>query len=282
MSKHRKWYRIVENAAEDEAEVYIYGDIGASWYGDGVEAKQFAEELAAIDAKTLRVRINSGGGSVFEGVAIASAIRRHPARTVSHVDGLAASAASFIALAADEVRMSKGAFFMIHNARAVAIGESRDMRETADVLDKITGSIRDAYVDKTGKPAEEITAWMDAETWFTAEEAKDAGFVDAIDNREPVKAEFDPSFFNKVPAALLERTQPPRKIETKREFEDALCTEFGFTREQAKGVTAHGFRPAAEPRDEATPATHTGSEPRDEAGAVDVAALTRLLSTLRS
>lgn len=281
MSTPRKWYRI-ENAEKDEAEVFIYGDIGASWFGEGVEAKQFAEDLAGIDAKTLHVRINSGGGSVFEGVAIAAAIERHPAHTIAHIDGLAASAASRIAIAADEVRMAKDAFFMIHNARGMAFGEAKDMRDTADLLEKINGSIRDTYVRKTGADADEVEAWMDAETWFTADEARDAGFVDAVEEKKGAHAQFDPAAFNRVPAALMARMKEPRKIETKREFEDALCNEFGFTREQAKAVTARGFRPAGEPREEAPPADDTGSEPRDEAGADDVAAIERLLTTLRS
>lgn len=253
MATRRSGYRIeVTNAATKEAEVYLYGDIGAGFWSDGVDAAAFAKELAALDAKTIRVRINSGGGKVFEATAIAAAIRRHPANTVSHIDGLAASAASFVALAADEVRIAKGGHFMIHNARAGAMGEAKDLRATADVLDKLTGSIRETYVEKTGASEEEVAAWMDAETWFTAQEALDAGFVDAIDQVEAAKAEFDPTIYNHVPAELLERmSDPQQKIETVRDFEALLRDAGGFTRQQAKAIAASGFRATSEPRDEA-------------------------------
>lgn len=251
MKTKRDWFRI-ENATDDEAEVYIYGPIGGSlWDDNAVEPRQFAKELAAIDAKTLRIRINSPGGNVFAGVAIAEAIARHSAKTISHIDGLAASAASRIAIAADEVRMSKDAFFMIHNARGVAIGEAKDMRKTADVLDKLTGTIVDDYAEKTGKSEKQIREWMDAETWFTAQEALDAGFVDEIEDTPAVAAEIDPRFFNHVPDALLERSKQPKKIETIRDFETFLREAGGFTREQAKRIAAGGYKAASEPRDEA-------------------------------
>lgn len=248
--RNRPWYRI-ENASESEAEVLIYGQIGADWFGEGVDAKEFARDLAGITASTLRIRINSGGGSVFEGVAIAAAIERHPAHTITHIDGIAASAASRIAIASDEVRMAKDAFFMIHNSRGIAFGGAKEMRDTADLLEKINGSIRDTYVRKTGRKADEVEAWMDAETWFTADEAKDAGFVDEVEGSKAVKANADLSVFNNVPPALAARLAPePRRIETVRDLETFLRDEGGYSNAAAKAIASRGFPALSDPRDE--------------------------------
>lgn len=273
MTKKRDWFRIENAADEDEAEVYIYGPIGGSlWDDTAVEPQSFAKELAAIEAKTLRIRINSLGGNVFAGAAIAEAIRRHPAHTVAHVDGIAASAASRIAIAADETRMSRDGFFMIHNARAVAIGEAKDMRKTADVLDKMNTTIIANYVEKTGASEKAVREWMDEETWFTAQEALDEGFIDAVEDTPAVEAEIDPRFFNSVPAELLERAEKPKQakqqIETVRDFESFLRDAGGFSRVRAKQIAASGYTAA--------------SGPRDEGGAVYVAAIQQLTANIES
>lgn len=270
MPKPRSWYRI-ENAGKDEAEVYIYDAIvsGDGFFG-GVPSEQFVKDLADIEASTIRVRINSPGGDVFSAMTIHGALQRHPARVVAHIDGLAASAATFVALAADEVRMAKGGFFMIHNAHAFAGGDARTMRDLADLLDKVTGSIRDIYTERTGSSDEDVQALMDAETWFTAAEAKEAGFVDVVEDGKSVKAEFDLSVYNRVPDALRNAGgADPRKIETIRDFESFLRDEGGFSREAAKAIAAAGFK-------------RSDSDPRDEAEAVDVTALSRLLTTLKA
>lgn len=250
--RNRPWYRI-ENASESEAEVLIYGQIvdGDGDYG-GVSAKQFVTDLSGVKASTIRLRVNSPGGSVFAAQAIFSALQRHPARVVAHVDGLAASAASWVILAADEVRMAQGAFLMVHNASAFAMGDARALRETADVLDKLTGAIADTYVERTGKSRQEVQDWMDAETWFTASEAKDAGFVDEIDERSAAKAEFDLSAFNHVPAALVAKptTPGPRRIETIRDLEAFLRDEGGYSHTAAKAIASRGFSALSDPREE--------------------------------
>ena len=124
----------VVNAAKDEATVYIYDAIG-SWFG--IDPKDFVPAFNAISAKTIHLRINSPGGSVFDAEAMRTAIVDHPAHVIAHIDGLAASAATTIALAADEVEMSSGSMFMIHNAWSCAIGNARDMRAEAHLLDKV-------------------------------------------------------------------------------------------------------------------------------------------------
>lgn len=163
---------------EGEATLYIYDVISADW---GVSAVSVIDAIAqAGDAKTLNVRISSPGGDVFESRAIMAAIARFPGNSVAHIDGLCASAATSIALACGEVTMNDGGFFMIHNASGMAWGDKTAMRETADLLQKIEGVIVNDYTSKTGKDPAEIVAMMEAETWMTADEALDHGFIDRI------------------------------------------------------------------------------------------------------
>lgn len=185
----------------DEASIYIYDVIDAYW---GVSALSVIDAItAAGDAKTLNVFINSPGGDVFEGRAIMAAIRRFQGNTISHIDSLCASAATSIALACKEVRMSDGAFFMIHNASAMVWGDKEDMRETADLLEKVEGSIVNDYMTKTGKDETQIRAWMDEETWFSAAEAKAEGFVDSITTADgKTKNTWNLSAFTNAPKAL--------------------------------------------------------------------------------
>ena len=167
----------VVNAAKDEATVYIYDAIG-SWYG--IDPREWVPEFAAIKAKTIHLRINSPGGSVFDAQAMRTAIAQHPAKVIAHVDGMAASAATTLAIAAREVEMTSGSMFMIHNAWGAIAGGAEDMDAYADLLRKASANIAEDYIRKTRKPAAQVKAWMDAETWFTAEEAKRHGFVDRI------------------------------------------------------------------------------------------------------
>ena len=135
-------------------------------------------------AKTLELYINSPGGDVFESRAIMAELKRFPGNTIAHIDGLCASAATSIALACGEVVMYDGAFFMIHNASGLAWGDKAELRATADLLEKVEGVIVKDYITKTGKDEAEIMAMMDAETWFTAQEALDNGFVDRLSKSE--------------------------------------------------------------------------------------------------
>lgn len=165
-------------AADDEAHVYVY-DVIDSWWG--ASAAKLVEALKEVGDRPLHLHINSPGGDVFEARAMASAIAAHPAKVTSHIDGLAASAATYLALSAREVRIADGGLFMVHNSWTLAWGNKAELRETADLLEKIDGTIAADYSRKTKKSMDQIKSWMDATTWFTAAEAKDAGFVDAID-----------------------------------------------------------------------------------------------------
>lgn len=170
--------RPVEN---DVATVYLYdaivsSEIEADFFG-GVDPKQFAQTLAGIKASQIDLRVNSPGGSVFAARAMAQAIKDHPAKVIAHVDGLAASAASFLIMAADEVVMGEGSFIMIHNAWSMAIGNADGFRQEADLLDTIDESLVKTYAKRTGIGKDEIRDMMAAETWLNADEAVQKGFA---------------------------------------------------------------------------------------------------------
>lgn len=191
--------------SESEASIYIYDVIDAVW---GVNAMSVIDALSqASDADVMHIRINSPGGDVFEGRAIMAAINRFEGKTIAHIDSLAASAATSIALACDEVEIANGAFFMIHNASGLVWGDKAAMRETADLLEKVEGAIINDYVTKTGKDAEQVTAWMNAETWFTAEEAIENGFVDRLAPNAKVKNAWNLAAFTNAPESLLKQEE---------------------------------------------------------------------------
>lgn len=234
--KTRGEYRI-ENKA-NEATIYLYDEI-SFW---GVSAEQFIKDLNALDASTIHLRINSPGGAVFDGTAIYNAIKQHKAHVVTHIDGLAASIASIIALAGDEVMIAENAYMMIHEAWGIVIGYAEDMRKEADLLDKLTGTIANTYMAKTGKELDEIKEMMKAETWLTGQEALDAGFVDAVeeDGKEENKAQptlFDLTVFNNVPDALKETE---KTIPSKAELETVL-RHAGCSQRAAKAILSEGY-----------------------------------------
>ena len=189
-----------------EATIYVYDAIFPDF---GVNALGVIDALASLEGvETLNVRINSPGGSVFEGRAIMAALREFKGKTVAHVDSLCASAATSVALACDEVVMSDGAFFMIHNAHGFAYGDKTELRHSADTMEKIEGAIVNDYVNKTGKTEEEIRALMDAETWYTANEAKDAGFVDSVTSKSTTKNTWNLSAYANAPKPEPEPPEP--------------------------------------------------------------------------
>lgn len=194
---------------EGDASIYIYDVIDAFW---GVSALSVIDAISqASDAKVIHIYINSPGGDVFEGRAIMAEIKRFEGKTIAHIDSVCASAATSIALACDEVEMSDGAFFMIHNAASLVWGDKTDMRETANLLEKVEGAIINDYTTKTGKSVEQVAAWMDAETWFTAQEALDNGFVDRLATSAKVKNTWNLAAFDNAPASLLARNEQPEE-----------------------------------------------------------------------
>jgi len=195
----KNWYSIC--ALNEGAEISIYDEIGAY----GVSAKAFLADLGKLpDKAPLTLRLNSPGGSVFDAVAIYNALQRHAGTVTVSIDGIAASAASYIAMAGDEIIMPENAFLMIHDPSGMVMGTAADMRAMAEALDKIGGSLLRGYAAKSGKPEDEIAAIMAKETWLDAAEALDMGFADTM--AEPVKmaASFDVSRFRNAPPEIIE------------------------------------------------------------------------------
>lgn len=195
--------KIVAADSGDETTIYIYDpivsdDLTAEWWG-GVSAQALVPEIRAIKGGTIHLRINSPGGDVFAAQAICQAIRETGAKVVAHIDGYAASAATVIATAADEAEIADGAFFMIHNAWTFAMGNANDLTEAAALLSKVDGSIAGQYAKKSGMAIDDVKAKMDAETWFTAEEAVEAGLVDRIATSAKAQNSWDLSAYVNAP-----------------------------------------------------------------------------------
>ncbi len=185
-----KFWKVTNKAEEETAELLIYGEIvSEQWFEDETAPKQFAESLAALNGKPLTLRINSPGGDVFAAQAIYNQLRDYPGAVTAKIDGLSASAATIITCAGDTVIMPSNALFMIHNPLTIAWGNADEMRKTADTLDTVRDSIVNVYLKRVGgkTKADDIKAMMDAETWLTAQEALDYGFVDSIDNETPIE-----------------------------------------------------------------------------------------------
>jgi ATP-dependent protease ClpP protease subunit len=198
-------YRMAKNGKRGE--IYLYGVIGASWFGDGITAKQFSDDLKALKGVDgIDLRINSEGGDVFDGKAMYTLLRDHGAEITVHIDGLAASAASYIAMAGDDIRISEAGFMMVHNAWGGAVGNAEELRRLASLLDTIDGTIRDVYAARTGLPAETVAELMAAETWMTAAEAKEKGFADTVVENLKIAAFVRDDFrYRNTPAALRPR-----------------------------------------------------------------------------
>ncbi|NTW99600.1 MAG: Clp protease ClpP [Geobacteraceae bacterium] len=232
MAKIKSWFRF-ENKTEAEATLFLYDEIGA-W---GITAKDFTAELSGVTAGTINLRLNSPGGDVFDGFTIHNLLKEHPAKVKVQVDGLAASIASIIAMAGDEVRMAKNAFMMIHNAWSGLMGNAEDMRKMADTLDKIDGQLVKTYQDKTGSTQRDIRQMMADETWLTADEAVSKGFADSIGDPAEVKARFDLAKFANVPQAVMAMNTLPQEPATEREIEQ-LLRDAGASKKAALAAVA--------------------------------------------
>jgi ATP-dependent Clp protease protease subunit len=202
----RPWFEF--RAQARGAEIVIYDEIGAF----GIPAKAFLDSLKALGpVAELTVRINSPGGSVFDGVAIYNALKRHDARVTVWIDGIAASIASMIAMAGDEVVMPENAMLVLHDPSGLVAGTASDMRAMAEALDRMKAGMVAAYRDKSGRDNAEIEALMAAETWLSAEEAVALRLADRVEAPVRMAAHFDLSRFRNPPpqlAAILTSSTP--------------------------------------------------------------------------
>lgn len=188
--KQENFWKVIKSVA-GEAELLIYDVIAStSYFGDEVTPKFVNDMLNEIgEVSNLKVRINSPGGDVFAGVAIYSMLKRHPATVTAYIEGLAASISTVIPLAADKVVMAKGSMWMIHRPMSsLWMARAERLRKEADLLDKVEGEMTDIYAEKTGMSTKELAPLLDAETWYTADEAKSAGFIDEVEHERSMAA----------------------------------------------------------------------------------------------
>lgn len=191
---NKNWYNIKAEASSKSADVYIFDEIGTF----GLTAQSFIEEIKSYKDTPMSLHINCVGGDVFEGMAIYNVLKKRTARTTVYIEGIAASMGSVIALAGDEVIMAENSLFMIHNAWGGAMGEATEIRKTAALLDKISGEIADIYTKKTNLPYNRVKEMMDEETWLSADEAYNLGFIDSISDAIKVAAKYDVSKFKNI------------------------------------------------------------------------------------
>ncbi|MBG6243283.1 MAG: Clp protease ClpP [Candidatus Symbiopectobacterium sp. Dall1.0] len=221
------WWEINNSAGDDDApaELLIYGYIG-EW--DDVSSAEVVKQLKDVTAKNVVLRINSYGGSVFTAQAILSSLKRHPASVTVYIDGIAASAATIIAMAGDKIIIPANAMMMIHNPWTFAAGDAGELRDVAEMMDKVRNSILAAYREKTGLADEKLIELMDDETWLNADEAVALGFADEVEKPMRLAASlnngifslngmsFYASRFAKLPASLAKLTAPENKQSTVR------------------------------------------------------------------
>ena len=190
-------------------DVIVASEADAAFFG-GVSAQAVIAAIRAAGDADVALRINSPGGDVFAGVAMAQAIREHQGRVTAHVDGYAASAASLLVAAADEAVISPSGMVMIHKAWTIAMGNADDMMSTAGLLEKIDGQLVEAYREKAGD-TQDWAAMMTAETWFTAAEAVEAGLVNRVAEKAEKKMNmaFDLSAYANAPALIADVEPPP-------------------------------------------------------------------------
>lgn len=211
------------NHHEGRGEIYIYDAIG-DWFG--ISAEAFNREIRTMEGEIdeLHLYINSPGGDVFEARAMASALSQLKVKTVTHIEGLAASAATFLPMVTDEVEMTEGGFFMVHEAWTLTMGNKADHAKQVDLLTKVDDSILDAYAKRTGAERDALVAWLAAETWFTAEEAKANGFIDSIleTDRRKAAAQWNLAAYHNTPRALTEGP-PPEQLYDRAQAERRLA-----------------------------------------------------------
>lgn len=197
------WFSIYARGENSPVEIFIFDQIGKSWFSnDGVSAKEFVTALAEYQNRDLTVRINSPGGNVFDGLAIYNALKMHKGHVETRIEGLAASIAGVVALAGKQITMAESAMAMIHNPSMLAEGDADELRDKADMLDKIGNQLAGIYSARSGKTQDEALGAMNKTTWFTAQEAKDWGLVDEITAPLKAAAAFNLSAFKNVPVAL--------------------------------------------------------------------------------
>lgn len=248
-------------AADDPNTITIFDVIGEDWWtGGGFTAKRMSAALRSIGKNDVTVQINSPGGDMFEGIAIYNLLREHPAKVTVQVMGWAASAASIIAMAGDDIRMGLGTFMMVHNAWGVVVGNRHDMREAATLFDGFDSAIVDIYMARTGQDRKPIEKLMDAETFMGPSDAVKNGFADAVDEG--------------LSSNEGETKNSDRGLMARRQTEAALA-KAGFSRSIRSEMISEMISNSPAQRD-------AGRKPAPRDAGVDLAAVRQLINTIRS
>lgn len=257
-----KWAETPSNAAsEDPATITIFDVIGEDfWTGGGFTAKRMSAALRSIGNNPVTVQLNSPGGDMFEGIAIYNMLRAHKAKVTVEVLGWAASAASIIAMAGDEIRMGLGTFMMVHNAWGVVVGNRHDMAEASTLFEGFDSAIADIYEARTGRARKDIEKLMDAETFMGPTEAVEKGFADAID--DTLGADTGDEAKNTADRGLMARRQT-----------EAALAKAGFSRSVRAEMLSELTSPAARDAGRALAARDAG---------VDLTAVRQFIETLKT
>lgn len=223
--KDKSWYSI--DTSEGQAEVLIYDVIGWPF----IDANTFVNDLNKIKSKEITVGLNTPGGDVFDGTAIYNALKNHPAKIITRIDGIAASMGSIIALSGDEIQIGSNAYYMIHNPWSFAIGDYREMEKEAELLQRIGSTLAQTYSSRTGIDAGEAQSMMDDETWIIGSELVEQGFADTVLDNNPAKAEFDLSMYANAPKKVS--TKPKKHAPQSLKELEAGLRGLGYSRSVA-------------------------------------------------
>lgn len=246
-SSPRQWFTVNKKADEKTAEIFIYDQIGVDfWTGEGVTPKSFISELRDIEKthKSLDLRINSPGGFVHDGFTIYNALKQSPLEINVYIDGLAASAAAFIAMSGNKIYMPKSAELMIHNAWGMVIGDAEDMKKEAAHLESLNSMIMDIFVERTGKDKAAISSMMNSETWMSGEKAVELGFADELLEESTIAAcvfDLDDDILPGLPEGFKNHQNSLKKRIQENALRDA-----GLSRSAAKKKLAENQRDADE------------------------------------
>jgi len=250
----KNWYQIT-NRSDSVLDISLHDEIGM-W---GVSASDFIADLKGHpDAAVINLSIHSPGGSVLDGLAIYNSLMMHPAKVYGQVEGIAASAASFVLMAADTISMPEDAFIMIHNANGGAMGDAEELREMADIIDKLQNSIVNIYEKRTLLDRDTILDMMKVETWMSAAEALEMGFADTISEPMKVAAKIE-AFSKHFKTMPVEGENEITDIETIKDFEKFLRDVGGFSNRLAKKLTSRGMELFVVDHDEPDAAAKTVS-----------------------
>lgn len=226
-----RWSSGISAAQAPENTISILDVIGEDIFGDGVTSKRVAAALRRIGDQEVYVDINSPGGNFFEGVAIYNMLRQHSQKVHVRILGLAASAASVIAMAGDEIQIGRAGFLMIHNAWVIALGNRHDMREAADVLEPFDDAMASVYAAQSGVEKAQISEWMDQEKWFNGDQAVEVGLADGL-----------------LPADAVAEGEPQNRTRNSTKKVDTLLAKAGMPRSERRALLGEikgGTRTAA-------------------------------------